>query len=191
MLKLVKPSHEYSAIFLKALNEYKTDTAKFGLDSMRQLIKTVEEGKFDEWLQKAKDNDLGLNLPEGYISNTKYWLLDNNEYIGSFTLRHDINENLMQWGGHIGYVILPSKRGHGYAFAGLKLVLAEAAKRGLKRVLITCNIENRVSFAVINKAKNMYGGEQIEDSHLEGFSEHRVWINTTKSFKSSENSPLF
>lgn len=180
MLKLVKPSHEYSKYFLKALNEYKTDTAKFGLDSMRQLLKIVEEGKFDEWLEKVKNNDLGINLPDGYISNTKYWLLDDSEYIGSFTLRHDINENLMKWGGHIGYIILPSKRGKGYAFKGLQLVLKEAAKRGLRRVLITCNTENGTSFAVINKAKNMYGGEQIEDSVLDGFSEHRVWINTEK-----------
>lgn len=161
MLKLVKPSHEYSKYFLKALNEYKTDTAKFGLDGMRQLLKVVEDGKFDEWLEKVKNNDLGINLPEGYISNTKYWLFYANEYIGSFTLRHDINENLMKWGGHIGYIILPSKR-------------------GLRRVLITCNTENDASFAVINKAKNMYGGEQIEDSVLDGFSEHRVWINTEK-----------
>lgn len=44
MLKLVKVSPKYANIFLSALNEYKTDTAKFGLDSMRQLLKTVEEG---------------------------------------------------------------------------------------------------------------------------------------------------
>lgn len=180
MLKLVKVSPKYANIFLSALNEYKTDTAKFGLDSMRQLLKTVEEGKFDEWLEKARKNDAGIDLPEGYISNTKYWLFDDNEYIGSFTLRHDINANLMKCGGHIGYVIRPSKRGRGYAFTGLELVLAEAAKLGLKRVLITCNTENNASFAVINKAKEIYGGEQLEDSHLEGFSEHRVWINTSK-----------
>lgn len=147
---------------------------------MHQLIKIVEEGRFDQWLQKTKDNDLGINLPKGYISNTKYWLLDDDEYIGSFTLRHDINEHLMQCGGYIGYIIVPSKRGRGYAFAGLQLVFAEAAKHGLKRVLITCNTENDASFAVINRAKNMYGGKQIEDSHLEGFSEHRMWINTIK-----------
>ena len=126
MLQLVKASPKYANIFLSALNEYKTDTAKFGLDSMRQLLKTVEEGKFNEWLEKAKKNDLGIDLPAGYISNTKYWLIDNNEYIGSFTLRHDVNENLIKSGGHMGYVIAPSKRGQGYAFAGLELVLAEA-----------------------------------------------------------------
>ena len=179
MLKLVKVSREYADVFLRALEEYKTDTAKYGLVSMRQLLKTVEEGKFDEWLEKARKNALGIDLPEGYISNTKYWLCDD-EYIGSFTLRHDLNENLMKCGGHIGYVIRPSKRGHGYAFKGLELVLAEAYKLGLKRVLITCNTENAASFAVINKAKNIYGGEQLEDSHLDGFSEHRVWINTCK-----------
>ena len=179
-MKLVKVSQEYSDLFLKGLEEYKTDTAKFGLDNMQKVIQTVEEGKFNEWLEKAKNADLGIDLPEGWISNTKYWLIDNNEYIGSFTLRHDVNEHLMQWGGHIGYIIAPSKRGCGYAFAGLELALAEAAKLGLKRVLITCNTENNASFAVINKAKKIYGGEQLEDSHLDGFSEHRVWINTTK-----------
>jgi len=180
MLKLVKPSKRYAKLFLKALDEYRTDTAKFGLDSMRKLIKTVDDGKFDEWLEQVRDYDMDMNLPEGRIGDTRYWLIDNDEYIGSFTLRHDVNENLMQWGGHIGYIIAPSKRGHGYAFAGLKMVLAEAAKRGMKKVLITCNTENDASFAVINKAKNMYGGEQLPDSFLDGFSEHRVWVNTGK-----------
>jgi predicted acetyltransferase len=78
MLKLVKVSPEYGDIFLSAVNEYKNDTAKFGLDSMRQLLKTVEDGKFDEWLEKAHKNDIGIDLPDGWISNTKYWLLDNN-----------------------------------------------------------------------------------------------------------------
>ncbi len=95
MLKLVKPSHEYADTFFKALNEYKTDTAKFGLDNMRKIIQIVEDGKFDEWLEKVKNDDLGINMPDGWISNTKYWLIDNDEYIGSFTLRHDVNEHLM------------------------------------------------------------------------------------------------
>lgn len=180
MLKLVKPSRKYSELFLKTINEYKTDTTKFGVSSIQQTLKFIEEGKFDEWLEKVKNEDLGINLPEGRVRSTEYWLINNNEYIGSFNLRHDLNDHLMNCGGNIGYIIAPSKRGHGYAFSGLQLVLAEAAKLGLKRVLITCNIQNSASFAVINKAKNMYGGEQISDTtpDANGNITHRVWINT-------------
>ena len=41
MLKLVKPSLEYADAFLAGLEEYKTDTAKFGLDNMRQTVNRI------------------------------------------------------------------------------------------------------------------------------------------------------
>ena len=180
MLKLVKPSLEYADAFLAGLEEYKTDTAKFGLDNMRQTIKTVEENGVSAWIEKAHNADIGKDLPDGWVSNTKYWLLDNDEYAGSFTLRHGLTEGLKLWGGHVGYIIAPSKRGRGYAFAGLQLLLTEAAKRGLEQVLITCNTENAASFAVITKALKLYGGEQLSDSTFDGKNYHRVWINTRK-----------
>lgn len=106
--------------------------------------------------------------------------MDNDEYAGSFTLRHGLTEGLKLWGGHVGYIIAPSKRGRGYAFAGLQLLLTEAAKRGLEQVLITCNTENAASFAVITKALKLYGGEQLPDVVVGEHNEHRVWINTKK-----------
>ena len=72
MLRLVKPSPKYVPVFLRALDEYKSDTAEFGLDSIRAIINLVETGKFGEWLAKTKNANLGINLPKGYVSNTKY-----------------------------------------------------------------------------------------------------------------------
>ena len=178
MLKLVKACQEYKDTFLHNLNEYKNDIAKFGLDGMRQTIQTIEKDGFDVWLADAQRQDAEVNLPIGRVGSTRYWLLDDEEYVGSFTLRHDLNDYLLKFAGHVGYVIAPSKRGKGYAFAGLKLVLREANERGLKRVLITCDADNAPSIAVINKAKNLYGGEQLADSTVNERTYRRIWINT-------------
>ncbi|MBO7053613.1 MAG: GNAT family N-acetyltransferase [Alphaproteobacteria bacterium] len=177
-LELVKPSQEYLPAFLKCVDDYRKDTAKYGMDSMRKLIQMLDDGEIDKWFVKKRNEDLGIDLPDGYVSGTTYWLMDNGEYIGSFTLRHALTDSLMKIGGNVGYVIAPSKRGQGYAFAGLKLVLIQAKKRGMDRVLITCNTKNDASFAVINKAKNLYGGEQLPDWQFDDFAEHRVWVNT-------------
>ena len=76
--------------------------------------------------------------------------------------------------------LAPSACRRGYAFAGLQLLLTEAAKRGLEQVLITCTTENAASFAVITKALKLYGGEQLSDSTFDGKNYHRVWVNTKK-----------
>lgn len=87
---------------------------------------------------------------------------------------------LVTAGGMAGPGLAPSACRRGYAFAGLQLLLTEAAKRGLEQVLITCNTENAASFAVITKTLKLYGGEQLSDSTFDGKNYHRVWVNTKK-----------
>ena len=45
---------------------------------------------------------------------------------------------------------------------------------------MTCDEKNSTSYRAIIGLMNMYGGEQIEDSFVDGHNEHRVWINTKK-----------
>lgn len=51
--------------------------------------------------------------------------------------------------GHIGYAVVPWKRGRGHATAALKLMLPEAWRRGLPHVDLTTTPENRPSQKVI------------------------------------------
>ena len=48
----------------------------------------------------------------------------------------------MQYGGNIGYSILPSERRKGYVSVMLKILLAICRECGEKRVLLTCDRTN-------------------------------------------------
>ena len=76
-LELVKPSQEYLPAFLKCVDDYRKDTAKYGMDSMRKLIQMLDDGEIDKWFVKKRNEDLGIDLPDGYVSGTTYWLMDN------------------------------------------------------------------------------------------------------------------
>ena len=72
---------------------------------------------------------MGLNLKEGFVPDTIFVLVDDNEnYVGIFNLRHYLNEFLANGPGHIGMGISSKYRRKGYATKGLALVLEEAKK---------------------------------------------------------------
>jgi predicted acetyltransferase len=60
--------------------------------------------------------------------------------------------------GHIGYAVVPWKRGRGYAKRALALMLAEARHTGLPFVQVTTDLDNAASQAVIRAN----GGQMVE-----------------------------
>ena len=69
----------------------------------------------------------GINLPEGYVPDTYYFLYDTevgeNKIVGHFKIRHFLYDFLFNGSGHIGYIIHPDFRGRGYGTKGLKLAI--------------------------------------------------------------------
>jgi len=180
MLRLVKPSQKYLDSFLRATDEYKKDENHFGRGGIDPLIKAVEENKVDEYFKKESDYEHEENLPEGYVPGTKYWLLDDDEFVGVFSIRHRLTPKLEEIGGQIAVNISPKYRGKYSSFIGIKMCLEQAHKLGLNRVLMTCDVNNTASYRGIMGLLKMYGGEQITDSRGDGYHQHRVWINTTR-----------
>lgn len=56
----------------------------------------------------------GRNLPKGFAPESVFWLIDDEEFIGRASIRHELTPHLREIGGHIGYEIRPSKRRQGY-----------------------------------------------------------------------------
>ena len=68
----------------------------------------------------------GIDLPEGFVPETQYFLWDDEKIVGWFRLRHYLNDFLREGAGHIGYGIGKDYRGKGYANEGLKLTIEKA-----------------------------------------------------------------
>ncbi|MBE6114281.1 MAG: GNAT family N-acetyltransferase [Erysipelotrichaceae bacterium] len=66
---------------------------------------------------------LGIELPEGHVPSTEYFLWDGEEIVGLFRIRHYLNDVLRHGAGHIGYGIHPLHRGKGYGTKGLALAI--------------------------------------------------------------------
>ena len=74
-----------------------------------------------------------------YIYNI--YLAGGNEVIGEIDLRIGNNEGLF-YGGHIGYAINKTYRGHYHAAKACELVKTVAKAHGMDELFITCNPDN-------------------------------------------------
>ncbi len=73
------------------------------------------------------------------------------EIVGRVSIRHELNEYLKNFGGHIGFVVRPQFRNKGFATEILTLALEISRNLGLSRVLITCDDKNLASATVIER----------------------------------------
>ena len=104
--------------------------------------------QFLEWIEKKRNWSLGKELPEGFVPDTTYVLVDEDVYVGVFSLRHCLNDFLREGSGHIGYCISEKYRGRGYATKGLKLTLEKAGQRSIHEVYMSVNKDNPASLRV-------------------------------------------
>ena len=110
--------------------------------------------------------------PRSYVPCTELWLAEGPEledYLGRISLRHELTEPLLEWGGHIGYVVRPSARRRGLASEALAGMLEVCRRRGIDPVLVTCDVDNVASRRTIERA-----GGRYEDTRL---GKLRYWID--------------
>ncbi|MBN1795252.1 MAG: GNAT family N-acetyltransferase [Sedimentisphaerales bacterium] len=168
--KLVEPTVELKGEFLAMANEFKAE----GSDTMNG-VGSIEIDNFENSIIHAKNHSRGIDLPQGWVPASTFWLVSNNQIVGSCNIRHQLNEFLENYGGHVGYGIRPSQRQKGYGMRILKLSLEKAKQLGLERVLITCDDDNIASIIIIET-----NGGKLEDKIMdEGHKvpTRRYWID--------------
>lgn len=110
----------------------------------------TEAFSYEEWLDGNQNQEIGINLPEGWVPAIQLVAFsEKGQAVGFLNLRLCLNDYLLEEGGHIGYSIRPSERGKGYAKEALRQGLQVAKQKNIKKALVTCSIENPVSRAVI------------------------------------------
>lgn len=165
-LKLVQLSNEYKEQLFDMMDEWTAYTKR---ESPAAIFKN-DYHDFDYYME-----NLDIKEPNGkYVPSSTFFALDvkRNIFVGAASIRHYLNDDLLQFGGHIGDGIRPSERRKGYATEMIKLALIEARKLGIDKVLMICDKDNIGSRKSIINNGGIKENEVIEDGNIM----ERYWI---------------
>ena len=151
-VKLLEPSLEFEHSYKEYIVELEEEERyPFPLD--------FDHSDFPAMLQKLENLKLGIDLPDGYVPSSTYWLVSEGQILGVSNLRHYLNENIKHAGGHIGIGIRPKYRGRGLGNLLLGLTIEKAKAIGISEVHIHCYQSNPISANMILSCGGVLIGE--------------------------------
>lgn len=173
--QLVAPTAALHASWIEAREEFGPGAHLDGAGVREGDEVETPEG-FKTWTARLRAAaDLSIAPPAGWVHSTYRWIVTDSTYQGTIDLRHDLNDFLLDAGGHIGYSVRPTARRQGLATWALEQTLQRALTLGLGRVLVTCDPDNDASIATIER-----NGGQLEDTRQTNIGpKHRYWITLT------------
>ena len=175
MPELISPDVRLQRSFAAALREFEAEGR--GHDDDHWVIgRYLREGAVDLGDEAFVDFVASVRAerleetprPEGYVPATELWWVEGDEFLGRIGIRHRLTPMLLEMGGHIGYDVRPSARRRGHATAMLRHALGVAHRMGIDPALITCDVDNVGSRAVIER-----NGGVLED---ERSGKLRFWV---------------
>ena len=117
---------------------------------LREGAEELDEEAFAQFVDAIRAEQLEETpRPEGYVPDTELWWVEGDEFLGRIGIRHRLTPMLLEMGGHIGYDVRPSARRRGHATEMLRQALGIAHGMGIDPALITCDVDNVGSRAVI------------------------------------------
>ena len=135
----------------------------------------------EDVIQRFKDNRDSSKLPSNYVPSYDYFAVDDDKFIGVINIRTRLTEDLLKFGGHIGYGVNPKYRRMGYGTEILRLGL-EKIKEFIDEddVLITCDDDNIGSAMIIEKNGGILQDKVINIYEGETFLTRRYWIKNKR-----------
>jgi predicted acetyltransferase len=110
----------------------------------------------ESYLELLEDKRVGRRLRPGTVPSTFEVGVCDGRIVARVSVRHSLNEFLLQQGGHLGYAVLPDYRNRGVGAAALRRGLELTASLGIAATLVTCDDDNVVSRRIIEKAGGRY-----------------------------------
>jgi predicted acetyltransferase len=172
MPELIPPTTRLRKSWLESRDEWGRGVHQHGAGLLPDTDVDSETG-FEAWVGRlAYEEDTTTPPLPGWVHCTHRWMVDGERYLGAISLRHSLNDNLREVGGHIGYGVRPSERRRGLAGWALAETLDRARGLGLDRVLITCLVTNVASARTIEGAGGVF--EDVRSHAGEPY--RRYWI---------------
>ena len=114
--------------------------------------KDIDETTYPKWLKEKADTAKGINMPEGYIPCTTYWVMLDDKIVGLANIKHYLNDYLRKKGGHLGLSLAKEYRGKGIGYKATKLLIEKARNDfGIEDILLTNEPENTASRKLCEK----------------------------------------
>ena len=171
-LILIKPTSEHAT----QIAEYRQAFLNAG-DSMDGCgpLRRIEDP--EEYIKICKEYENPDTVPSHLVPATQFLLVRTNDkkLLGMLQVRHQFNEYLEKYAGHIGYSVRPDERQKGYAKEMLKRALPFCKELGLEKVLISCIDGNIGSERTILANGGVYESTVYEPNNNRALK--RFWIH--------------
>src|SRR5689334_24893060 len=89
MFFLTEPSTQYKDQYIAALREFHREGKHLNEDIGRIA------SHFDEFVQRMRDMRDKSKVPPNLVPMTDYWLVEDGEFIGRLSVRHELNDFLL------------------------------------------------------------------------------------------------
>lgn len=133
---------------------------------------------FEDMLLILENEKNGQNLKPDRVQHTMLYAFLGETIIGRMSVRHRLNDYLLQRGGHIGYSVAKPFRQKGFATEITRQGLQFCKSLNINPILVTCAETNLASIKIIEKFNGQLENKIWDETENETVL--RYWIDLTE-----------
>lgn len=160
---------------LDSVREYREEflASADTMDGCSNLRRFENMSDWYQWICNAQRSE---TCPAGWVTDTQFLCVRNSDghIVGMLDIRHELNEALLHYHGHIGYSVRASERRKGYAKAMLAIAKDVCHSMGITEILVSCYKENTASARTIQGNGGILENEIVDPRN--GKLLQRYWI---------------
>lgn len=163
---------EDEALFFESSKLWKNES----LEWFSFLYRGQKDFSFPQMVETYNNEQHSIQLQPGRVPATMLYAFNGDQQIiGRFQIRHELNDYLKKRGGHVGYAVATDFRQQGVASQMMKLGLQYCQEKlNLEKILITCADANTASWKLIEKFGGVLENKIWDDEDQEEI--RRYWV---------------